>query len=149
MKPSMFFTFLALISAPILGQAQIIHLDCEATITLILGEDLYGKSQQSVGDKSPAGPYKFDIDMENETAKMPGFSNETLSANPSDPQNTLAIGETQITYGKVGETFWYMTINRVDLAFRVTYGLSEGGNYHAAEGTCVLVENREVPERAF
>ena len=135
---------LALIS-PISAFAQVIHLDCTAKVDKILGENVYGKSSDSVGDTK--GPYLFDIDFDNGTGKIGKWSSDTFSVDPNNPKQIMKISETSVSFGIMPPNGdWGMRINRDDLKFfaMIGYGATE-----ILEGECVLVEKREAPKRAF
>ncbi len=139
--------FIAIVVALIISPStlsQVVHLDCTATVTVV--NDLYGTPFDEVGDT--LGPYRFDINLENETAKIGGWSNDTYSSDPNDPSLKMSVGEQVIQFGKMplfgGEM--YMAIDREDLSFAMEQRYTAGVD---AEGQCVLVETREPPKRAF
>lgn len=136
---------LALIS-PISAFAQVIHLDCTAKITVISGENLYGKSKYSVGDTM--GPYLIDIDFDKGTGKVGNWSSDTFSLDPNDPKKIMTIDDSLVSFGIMPpHGKWGMRIFREDLRFFAAFGF--GGPMEVMEGECVLVEKREAPKRAF
>ena len=126
--------------------AQMVHLDCTGVIDEILGENVYGKSSDSIGDEK--GPYEFDIDLEKETAKIGGWTSTTLTANSNNPAYLLSIGDPAIIFGK-NPAFggdWEFRINRETLSFGATIGY---GAVEYIKGSCVLIEERVKPNRKF
>jgi hypothetical protein len=135
---------LALIS-PISAFAQVIHLDCTAKVDKIFGEDLYGKSSDSIGDTK--GPYLIDIDFDNGTGKVGNWSSDTFSVDPNDPTKIMQIDDLAVGFGIMPPNGdWGMQIDRENLKFfaMIGYGATE-----VLMGECVLVEKREAPKRAF
>ena len=122
------------------------HLDCTGVINKILGENVYGKSSDKIGDEK--GPYKFDIDLENETAMIGGWTSTKLSTDPNDKAYKLELGDPWINFGNhpaFGGN-WEFRINRETLEFSATIGY---GATEYMDGSCVLVEKRDTSKRKF
>lgn len=129
---------------PFAAHSQVVHLDCTGEVKQILGEELYGKSNMSVGDEQI---FLVDIDLEKETGKIGNWSSSTFSTNPNDPNQILKIGEKQISFGILPPNGdWGVYIDREDLSFDVMIGF---GAIEVIKGKCKLVEKREAPKRAF
>lgn len=124
---------------------QVVHLDCTAKVDKILGEDLHGKSRDSVGDTK--GPYLIDVDLDNGTGRIGNWSSDEFSTDPNNPEQILKIGDKSISFGIWPPSGnWGMKVNREDLSFFAMIGF---GATEILEGTCVIVEEREAPKRAF
>lgn len=128
--------------SPISVYPKEVYLDCKAKVTEILGENLYGKSSYEVGEEKL---FRFDINLESETGKIPGWVSNSYSSTPKDPTYQLVIGEKLVRFGQLtGKHFF--SINRDDLSF---WGRVKLDWTAYLEGNCELIEKREAPKRAF